>query len=102
VFSNAYHIYQTEIFPTGLRSSGIGIAYSLSRLTSAILPFVAISILQGFGATAVFAGSALLVVLLCLDVGLLGPRSTGRSLEAVADTGPGSVPEEATPSETTG
>jgi putative MFS transporter len=102
VFSNAYHIYQTEIFPTGVRSSGIGIAYSLSRLTSAILPFAAISILQGFGATAVFAGSALLIVLLCLDVGLLGPRSTGRSLEAAADTGPGSVPEPSAPSETTG
>ena len=34
VFSNAFHVYQTEIFPTGLRSSAIGIAYSLSRLTS--------------------------------------------------------------------
>ncbi len=26
VFSNAFHVYQTEIFPTGLRSSAIGIA----------------------------------------------------------------------------
>ena len=88
VFSNAFHIYQTEIFPTGLRSSGIGIAYSLSRLTSAVLPFVAISALEDFGAGAVFAGSAVLILLLCLDVGLLGPRSAGNSLEGVADTGP--------------
>jgi putative MFS transporter len=32
---------------------------------------------------AVFGGSALLIVVLCLDVGLLGPRTTGRMLEAV-------------------
>jgi putative MFS transporter len=31
----------------------------------------------------VFSGSAVLIVLLCLDVGLLGPRSTGLQLEQV-------------------
>ncbi|MFH8408349.1 MFS transporter [Streptomyces sp. NPDC018019] len=83
VFSNAFHVYQTEIFPTGLRSSAIGIAYSLSRLTSVILPFVALTVLDGLGPGAVFTGSAVLMVLLCLDVALLGPRSTGRSLERI-------------------
>ncbi|MGG2465144.1 MFS transporter [Streptomyces sp. RGM 3693] len=83
VFSNAFHVYQTEIFPTGLRSSAIGIAYSLSRLTSVVLPFVALSVLNDLGAVAVFGGSAVLLVLLCLDVALLGPRSTGRSLERI-------------------
>lgn len=85
VFSNAYHVYQTEIFPTGVRSSGIGMAYSLSRLTSAVLPFVAVAVLDKLGATAVFAGSAILIVVMCLDVGVLGPRTTKRSLESVAD-----------------
>ncbi|MFE3651553.1 MFS transporter [Streptomyces sp. NPDC059152] len=83
VFSNAFHVYQTEIFPTGLRSTAIGIAYSLSRLTSVVLPFVALSVLNDLGAVAVFGGSAVLLVLLCLDVALLGPRSTGRSLERI-------------------
>ncbi|KOG54354.1 MFS transporter [Streptomyces griseoflavus] len=83
VFSNAFHVYQTEIFPTGLRSSAIGIAYSLSRLTSVILPFVALTVLDAMGPGAVFTGSAALMVLLCLDVALLGPRSTGRSLERI-------------------
>lgn len=83
VFSNAFHVYQTEIFPTGLRSSAIGIAYSLSRLTSVVLPFVALIVLDGLGPGAVFTGSAVLMVLLCLDVALLGPRSTGRSLERI-------------------
>jgi putative MFS transporter len=31
----------------------------------------------------VFSGSAVLIVLLCLDVGFLGPRSTGLALEQV-------------------
>ncbi|RXS67564.1 MFS transporter [Streptomyces sp. TM32] len=83
VFSNAFHVYQTEIFPTGLRSSAIGVAYSLSRLTSVVLPFVALSVLSNLGPAAVFTGSAALMLLLCLDVALLGPRTTGRSLERI-------------------
>ncbi|MGY0486856.1 MFS transporter [Streptomyces sp. WG-D5] len=83
VFSNAFHVYQTEIFPTGLRSSAIGIAYSLSRLTSVVLPFVAIDVLEDLGADAVFIGSGVLMLILCLNVRILGPRTTGRSLEAI-------------------
>jgi putative MFS transporter len=84
VFSNAYHIYQAEIFPTRVRATAIGSAYSLSRLSAAILPFVSVAILDGVGATAVFLGCAGILVLLCLDVGLLGPPSTGRTLEAAS------------------
>ncbi|MFC9537780.1 MFS transporter [Streptomyces sp. NPDC057717] len=83
VFSNAFHVYQAEIFPTNLRSSAIGIAYSLSRLVSVILPFIALSVLDDLGATAVFAGSAVLMVLLCLNVGLLGPKTKGLALDAI-------------------
>lgn len=83
VFSNAYHIYQAEIFPTAIRSTASGVAYSLSRLTSTALPFVAVPALAAFGPVAVFSGSAVAIALLCLDVGLLGPRSTGLELEEV-------------------
>ena len=83
VFSNAFHIYQAEIFPTSIRSTASGVAYSLSRGTSVVLPFVAVPLLATAGPVAVFGGAAFLIVLLCLDVGLLGPRTTGRPLEAV-------------------
>lgn len=83
VFSNSFHIYQAEIFPTAIRSTASGVAYSLSRATAMFLPFVAVPLLHSVGPTAVFSGSAALIVLLCLDVGLLGPRSTGRDLEQV-------------------
>ncbi len=83
VFSNAFHIYQAEIFPTAIRSTASGVCYSLSRATSTVMPFVAVPALAALGPVAVFSGSASLIVLLCLDVGLLGPRSTGRKLEQV-------------------
>ena len=83
IFSNGYHVYQAEIFPTAIRSTASGICYSLSRATSTVLPFVAVPALAALGPVAVFSGSAVLIVLLCLDVGLLGPRSTGLALEQV-------------------
>jgi MFS transporter, putative metabolite:H+ symporter len=97
VFSNAFHIYQAEIFPTAIRSTASGVAYSLSRATSGVLPFIAVPLLAIAGPTAVFGGSAVLIVVLCLDVGLLGPRSTGRALEEVegGETGAVSGPTEA-------
>jgi putative MFS transporter len=87
IFSNAFHIYQAEIFPTAIRSTASGICYSLSRATSTVLPFVAVPALAALGPVAVFTGSAVLIVLLCLDVGLLGPRSTGLELEQVQKIG---------------
>lgn len=84
IFSNGFHIYQAEIFPTSIRSTASGTAYSLSRAVSAVLPFVAVPLLHSAGPVAVFGGSAVLIVLLCLDVGLLGPRAaSGRALEEV-------------------
>ena len=89
IFSNGYHIYETEIFPTRIRSSAIGIAYSLSRAASAALPFIAVPVLDHFGSGWVFTGSAVLIAVLCLNVGILGPRTTGRVLEEAAAGAPG-------------
>lgn len=83
VFSNAYHVYQAGIFPTAIRATASGVAYSLSRATSVVLPFVAVPLLASAGPVWVFGGSAVLIVALCLDVGLLGPLTTGRALEEV-------------------
>ena len=85
VFSNSFHIYQAEIFPTRIRSTAVGTSYSLSRLSGAMLPFIAVAVLDDLGPTAVFLGSAAILVIVCLDVGLLGPRSTGLNLEDSSD-----------------
>lgn len=84
VFSNAFHIYQAEIFPTRMRGTAVGTAYSLSRITSAALPFVAVPALESSGPGVVFTAAAIVLAAVCLDVGILGPLSTGRTLETVA------------------
>lgn len=85
VFSNSFHIYQAEIFPTRIRATAVGAAYSLSRLSGAILPFISVAVLDHLGASAVFIGSAAIMLLISLDVALLGPRSTGMRLEDASD-----------------
>ncbi|MDT8915627.1 MFS transporter [Amycolatopsis sp. PS_44_ISF1] len=84
VFSNAFHTYQGELFPTSLRGTASGSAYALSRLATAAMPFILLPVLQGAGATAMYAVVAGAMVLLMIDVAVLGPRTTGESLEAIA------------------
>jgi MFS transporter, putative metabolite:H+ symporter len=71
-----------------MRATAVGTAYSLSRLSGAILPFISVAVLDGLGATAVLVGSATILAILSLDVGLLGPRSTGMNLERSSDETP--------------
>lgn len=88
VFSNAYHIYQAEIFPTPLRSTAASGTYSLSRLTTAAMPFILVPLLAHAGPAALFAVIAVALVLVATDIAALGPRTTGR----VLDTDPHDVP----------
>jgi len=83
LFSNSYHIYQAEIFPTQLRGTATSGTYSLSRLSSAAMPFILLPLLHHAGAGALFAVVAAALVIVALDIGLLGPRTTGRALETV-------------------
>ncbi|WP_078917045.1 MFS transporter [Streptomyces sp. NRRL S-813] len=86
LFSNAYHVYQGELFPTRLRATGAGTAYSLSRLASAAMPYVLLPLLVHHGANAVFAFIACAMTGVILDIGFFGPRTTGRSVDEVSDT----------------
>lgn len=85
VFSNAFHTYQGELFPTELRATAAGSAYSLSRLATAAMPFVLLPVLTGQGAGAMFAVVAVAMMILIVDVAFFGPRTTGRSVESIAD-----------------
>jgi putative MFS transporter len=92
VFSNGFHIYQAEIFPTRMRSTAVSTAYSLSRLSGAMLPFISVSVLDHLGPTAVFLGSAVVLTVVAVDVAILGPRSTGLNLETASDEVPRTAP----------
>lgn len=84
IYSNGFHIYQAEIYPTRARGTAVGTAYGLSRLTSALQPFFLLPILIGLGPTTLFAVIACVMAATAADVGLLGPKTTGRPLEEVS------------------
>lgn len=83
VFSNGFHVFQAEIFPTFIRATASGTCYGLSRLSSAAMPFVLLPILQNWGAGPMFSVVALALWILILDIALFAPSTTGRSLEDV-------------------
>lgn len=82
-FGCALHTYQAEVFPTSLRvtASGLGFAFFAGGL--AAVPFVADPILDAIGPTPVFTGSAGLMALLAVLATIVGPPSTGRSLDQI-------------------
>jgi len=84
IFSNAFHVFQGEIFPTAARASAAGIAYGLSRASSAVVPFVLLPILHEFGPTAMFATIAAAMLVVIADIALFAPSTTGRTLEHIA------------------
>lgn len=84
-FSNAYHIYLAEQYPTAVRGTAAGAAYSVSKIVTAALPFLLLPVLDSSGAGAVFTVVAVAMGLLVLDVGLLGTRTTGRSVDEAGD-----------------
>jgi len=84
LFSNAFHVFQAEIFPTFMRTTAAGTAYALSRLSSAAMPFVLLPVLNTRGATTMFAAVALAMLIVIADIGFFAPSTTGRTLEQVA------------------
>jgi MFS transporter, putative metabolite:H+ symporter len=84
VFSNAFHVFQAEIFPTAVRATAAGTAYGLSRLSSAAMPFVLLPLLSQAGAVAAFGAVGVAMLVVMLDIGLFAPSTTGRALEEVA------------------
>jgi MFS family permease len=83
VFSNVYHVYQAEIFPSDVRATAVGWTYSLSRLSSAALPFVLIPVLDRYGAAAMFTVVLAALVVAVAALVPFGPRTTGRSLDEI-------------------
>ncbi|MEV5018049.1 MFS transporter [Streptomyces sp. NPDC053780] len=79
-------VYSAEVFPTRIRALGSGTSNALSRIVNFGAPMLVAAVYGGLGYTAVFAMLAVLgLVGGCVAV-LFGPRTTGVSLEAAADT----------------
>jgi MFS transporter, putative metabolite:H+ symporter len=82
-FSAAFHAYQSELFPTRLRATGVGFTYSWSRLSAAFTSLLIGAVLV-YGVPAVFALLAAAMVLVAAVVGFLGPRTNGVVLEELS------------------
>jgi putative MFS transporter len=82
-FSAAFHAYQSELFPTRLRATGIGFTYSWSRLSAAFTSLLIGAVLV-HGVPMVFALLAAAMILVAAIVGFLGPRTNGMVLEELS------------------
>lgn len=82
-FSAAFHAYQSELFPTRLRATGVGFTYSWSRLSAAFTSLLIGAVLV-YGVSAVFALLAAAMILVAVVVGFLGPRTNGVVLEELS------------------
>ncbi|GLZ39212.1 MFS transporter [Actinokineospora sp. NBRC 105648] len=81
VFANASHVFLGEQYPTQIRTTAAGMAYSFSRLSAAAIPFVLFPVLQASGPGALFGvitGCIALMVVVLLG---LGDRTTGVEVE---------------------
>lgn len=78
--------YLSERFPTAIRSTGYGSAYSLSLVLPALYPFYVPALEPLLGRHATVMGMAALGGLLVVVGALLGPRLSPREIDADLDT----------------
>ncbi|MFJ2828999.1 MFS transporter [Streptomyces sp. NPDC087263] len=81
VFSSVSHVYLSEQYPTAIRATASGAAYSLSKLSAAALPFVLLPVLDSHGPGALFAVIAAAMAVLTVTVLALGDHTTGASVD---------------------
>ena len=84
LLSYSFHSYQSELFPTRIRSRAIGFVYSWSRLSAALSGLVVAFLLNLGGVNAVFAFIACAMAIVVVTIGGFGPRTRGLALEAIA------------------
>jgi putative MFS transporter len=84
VISFSYHVYQQEIFPTGIRSRAAGFVYSWSRASAILNPFLVAFVLERTGVPGVFAFISVATVIVALTIGLFGPRTSHATLDRIS------------------
>ena len=84
LMSYSFHNYQSELFPTRIRSRAIGFVYSWSRLSAALSGLIIAYLLGIGGVVAVFGFIAVAMVIVVVSIGGFGPRTSGLALETIA------------------
>ncbi|HWC17362.1 MAG TPA: MFS transporter, partial [Terriglobales bacterium] len=81
-FSAVLHSYQTELFPTRIRATGVGFTYSWSRLSAALSSFLIAAVLTR-GVTSVFTMLAVAMVGVATAIAF-GPATNRKGLEELS------------------
>ena len=84
ILTYSFHLYQQEVFPTGIRARASGFVYSFSRLSAAFNAFFIAFFLERFGVTGVFTFIAAAMAIVMITIGLMGPSTKGVALEQVS------------------
>src|SRR3984885_11338229 len=84
IMSYSFHAYQTELFPTSIRSSAVGFVYSWSRLSAIFTSFLIAGVLKNFGTTGVFVLIAAAMLMVMAVIGGMGPRTRNLALEEIS------------------
>ncbi|WP_194836150.1 MFS transporter [Nocardia sp. XZ_19_369] len=83
VFSDAIHAYLPESFPTAVRGTASGATYSLSKVSTALLPFLLLPLLdRPNGPGLVFSVITVALLTMVALVGIWGPLTGRRALDA--------------------
>jgi putative MFS transporter len=87
--SFSFHNYQSELFPTRIRSRAVGFVYSWSRLSAALSGLIVAYLLNlgkilDLGVVPVFSFIALSMLIVVISIGGFGPRTRGLALEAIS------------------
>ncbi len=78
------YAYTPEVFPTDIRTTGVGTASAIGRLGAIASPILVGAIFPRFGFLGVFGMTTLVLLLGAAAVLLLGLPTTGRTLEEIA------------------
>ncbi len=91
VHSSCTNMYASEVFPTRLRSTAIGLCYGSGRLFALLMPFLGLTILDAFGGSTVLLLSAVLFVITAASYGYSAPRPPADPSKTSPSTSPANV-----------
>jgi putative MFS transporter len=79
-----FHTYNSEIFPTRIRSQAVSFTFSWSRISSIFVGYMVSALLSAYGTGGVFAMIAGAMAVLAVSITTMGPRTNGKRLETIA------------------
>ena len=82
--SFSFHAYQAELYPTRIRARAVGFVYSWSRFSAIFSGYIIAVCLEHYGTTGVFIVIAAAMLVVFVVIGVFGPATTRRRLEAIA------------------